>query len=293
LGEGDQILTTDQEYGAMEKMWTFVCGRRDCQIIRSSIPLPVESDEQVVEAIWRGVTARTRVLFISHIVSPTALTLPVASLVARAKEQGIITVIDGAHGPGQLDVNLDELNADFYVGNCHKWMMAPKGAGFLYVHPDYQSQVEPLVASWGWHTERARGSYLVDCLEYQGTRDISAFLTVPAAIDFMDKYGWEAVRAECQHLITATSNAILDITGKPAIYPGGCDWYQQMAAFWLPEIDGHVLQRRLYDEFRIEVPVTSIETDQFLRISVQGYNTVRDLEKLVTALGQLLPEVSG
>jgi isopenicillin-N epimerase len=231
-------------------------------------------------------------LFISHITSPTALTLPADSLVAKARAQGIITVIDGAHGPGQLAVNLDELNADFYVGNCHKWMMAPKGAGFLYVHPDYQSQIEPLVVSWGWHTERTRTSYLVDCLEYQGTRDISAFLTVPAAIDFMEKYRWKTVRAECQQLITAARNEIFDITGKPAIYPEGCDWYRQMAAFRLPEIEGHVLQRRLYDEFLIEVPVTSIENDQFLRISVQGYNSARDLERLVAALGKLLPEVS-
>ena len=126
--------------------------------MRQAIGLPIQSTEQVVEAIWSGVTDRTRVLFLSHVTSPTALILPIEELIRRARKAGIITVIDGAHAPGQVPLDLTELGADFYSGNCHKWMMAPKGSGFLYARPEMQPMLEPLVG--GWRAQRAERSRL-------------------------------------------------------------------------------------------------------------------------------------
>src|SRR6185437_9123335 len=130
---GDEILTTDHEYGALDRTWTFVAEHTGARLVIQKLPAPMSDPEEVVEAVWAGVTPRTRVLFISHITSPTAVTLPIEPLIARARAAGIWTVVDGAHAPSQVDIDLEALGVDFYGGNCHKWLSAPKGAGFLYV----------------------------------------------------------------------------------------------------------------------------------------------------------------
>ncbi|MEO7912469.1 MAG: aminotransferase class V-fold PLP-dependent enzyme, partial [Roseiflexaceae bacterium] len=153
LAAGDEVLATNHEYGACDRAWRFTCERRGVHYINQPIALPVESEEAVVEQLWSGVTERTRVIFLSHITSPTALIFPLAAICRRAREQGIMTVIDGAHAPGQIDLALDQLGADFYTGNCHKWLCAPKSAGFLYARPELQALLYPLVISWGWESQ--------------------------------------------------------------------------------------------------------------------------------------------
>jgi len=138
LGPGNEVLSTDHEYGAVDRMWRMVCAERGAGLVRAEIPLPVPSSGEVAERIWACVTPRTRVLSLSHTTSPTAVEFPVAELVARAQERGILTVIDGAHAPGQIPLELEDLGADFYAGNCHKWMLAPKGAGFLWARREAQ-----------------------------------------------------------------------------------------------------------------------------------------------------------
>jgi isopenicillin-N epimerase len=236
------------------------------------------------------VTPRTRVLFISHITSPTAVTFPVAELVSRAREAGILTLVDGAHAPGQVDLNLDALGADFYVGNCHKWMMAPKGAGFLHARREVQPLLEPLVVSWGWESEQPGPSAFVDHHEWQGTRDIAPFLSVPAAIEFMIRNDWPVVRRRCHDLLRETRRAIASLTGLPALTPDAPEWFAQMAAFPLPPCDAVAFQARLYEDFHIEVPVIDWDGRQFVRVSVQGYNTRADVEALVAALAKLFRE---
>ncbi len=287
LEPGDEVLSTDHEYGALDRTWRFVCQKRMARYVRQPVPVPVTTAERVVEAIWAGVTERTRVLFVSHITSPTAIILPVAELVRRAREAGIITVVDGAHAPGQIPLDLAALGADFYVGNCHKWMMAPKGAAFLHARREGQPLLEPLVVSWGWMSDRPGPSRFVDHHEWQGTRDIAPFLTVPAAIRFMEERDWPRVRVGCHELVRRARRAITALTGFPPITLDAA----QMAAFPLPCEDADGLQRRLYDEWRIEIPILVWNGQPLVRISIQGYNTPADVDALVEALTCLLNDL--
>ncbi|HEX6288315.1 MAG TPA: aminotransferase class V-fold PLP-dependent enzyme [Herpetosiphonaceae bacterium] len=291
LGPGDEILATDHEYGALDRTWRFVCQQRGARYIRQPVPLPITADDDVIETIWSGVTERTRVLFISHITSPTALIFPIAPLIRRARAAGIITVVDGAHAPGQIDLNLRTLDADFYSGNCHKWMMAPKGSALLYARRDMQHLLEPLVVSWGWQSAMPGESRFIDEQEYQGTRDLAAYLSVPTAITFMREHDWSSVRAGCHELLRYARQRITALGLEPCT-PDAPEWFAQMAAFTLPPCDGQRLQRRLYDEFRVEVPVAVMDQRQFLRVSVQGYTTASDIDALVEALAAVLPDVT-
>jgi isopenicillin-N epimerase len=288
LEPGDEVLSSDHEYGALDRTWRVVCQKRGARYVRRRVKLPVATAEQVVEAIWAGVTPRTRVLFVSHITSPTAIIFPIAELIRRAQEAGIITVIDGAHAPGQIPLDLETLGADFYAGNCHKWMMAPKGSGFLHARREMQSLLEPLVVSWGWESERPGPSRFVDHHEWQGTRDIAPFLAVPAALQFMEEHRWPEVQRACHELARYARQAITEITGLAPITPDSSEWFAQMATIPLPRCEPEPLRRRLYDEFGLEIPIVNWNERQFVRVSVQGYNTRADVDTLRDALQALI-----
>ena len=176
LEPGDEILTTDHEYGAMDRTWNYVCQRRGAHYIHQPIPLPVLDQDQFVEQFWSGVTGKTRVIFISHITSPTGLIFPVEAICARARQAGILCIVDGAHAPGQIPLDLKAIGADIYTGACHKWLLAPKGAAFLYATRESQQWLDPLVVSWGYESEYPSESQYIDYHEWQGTRDLSAYL---------------------------------------------------------------------------------------------------------------------
>jgi isopenicillin-N epimerase len=254
-----------------------------------------------MEALWRGVTVRTRIIFLSHITSPTALLFPVEAVVRRARAEGILSVIDGAHAPGQIPLRLDELGADFYGGNLHKWLCAPKGAGFLYARPEVQHLLKPLVVSWGYEAEVPGRSQFVDHHEWTGTRDIAAFLSVPAAIEFQKEHDWEKVRRACRELAHEAQEQICALTGQAPLWsPDFQNQDQegsrglQMIAAQLPDaVDIAALKTRLYDDHRIEVPLIQWDGRKLVRVSIQGYNTRRDVDALVNALKRLLlPSVS-
>ncbi len=291
LRPGDEVLTTDHEYGALDRTWRFLCHKQGAKYIRQPVPVPITSPRDVVEAIWSGVTDRTRVLFISHITSPTAITFPIKPLIDRARERGIITVVDGAHAPGQLDLNLRELGADFYSGNLHKWLMSPKGSAFLFARKEMQRLVEPLVVSWGWEAEKPGPSRFVDEQEWTGTRDIAAFLSVPAAIQFQRDHAWARVKRECHELVRYARQQVSALTGLPPLTPDEPAWFEQMSVLPLPPCQLDNLKTRLYDEFHIEIPVVHWNGRDFVRISIQGYNTQAEVEQLVAALSVLLPQL--
>jgi len=288
LEPGDCIVTSDHEYGALDRTWRFICEKTGARYLRQSVPLPLESAEQVVEAIWSGVTDRTRVLFLSHMTSSTALIFPVAELVRRAREAGIITVIDGAHAPGHLSLDLNALRADFYVGNCHKWLLAPKGAAFLHASREAQKLLEPLVVSFGWHSDDPGASRFVDEHEYTGTRDPAAYLSVPVAIEFRDRHDWPAQMDRCHELVCAARDTIGRLTGLPPICPDSRDWFVQMHSIPLPPCDAPRLQIALRERYTIEIPIIEWNDRVFVRVSGQAYNNEEDMTALAVALRELL-----
>jgi isopenicillin-N epimerase len=288
LQPGDEILTTDHEYGAMDRTWRFVSRKLGARYIHQTLPVPATTHEEFVEAFWAGVTARTRIIFLSHLTSPTALIFPVQAICRRAREAGILTIVDGAHVPGQLLLNLSELGADVYTGACHKWLCAPKGSAFLYARREVQAWLDPLVVSWGWESETPSGSQFIDYHQWQGTRDIAAFLATPAAIRFQAEHNWEAVRAGCHALAREARRRVNEWTGLPPLCPDSPEWFCQMAAVRLPAVDVEALKVRLYDGFQVEVPVFNWNDQPLLRLSFQGYNSAADVERLLVALKSAL-----
>ncbi len=290
LGPGDEVLTTNHEYGACDNVWRFLSQKRGFSYKAQPIPLPVLPDDEVVALFWHGVTPRTKVIFLSHITSATALRLPVAAICQRARAAGILAIVDGAHAPGQIPLNLAQIGADFYFGNAHKWLMSAKGAAFLHARREMQPLIEPLVVGWGWGPKRAItfGSDFLDYLQWLGTNDLSAYLSVPAALDFQEQHNWTAVRETCHTLLQETLPRLAALTGLPSPYPDD-SYYHQMAIAPLPAtLEGAALKAALYAKFRIEIPVTQWEERPFLRLSIQGYNTPADVDALLDALRQLL-----
>ncbi len=288
LRPGDEILTTDHEYGAMDRMWRFVCRKTGARYVQRPIRLPVTYHADFVEHFWAGVNKRTRVIFISHITSPTALTFPVREICRRASQAGLLSIVDGAHAPGQIPLNLADIGADIYAGACHKWLCAPKGSAFLYARREVQATLEPLVVSWGWESDKPGHSLFVDYHEWQGTRDIAAFLTVPAAIEFQAQNDWNTVRQRCRELASETRRRLNELTGLEAICPDSPEWFTQMAAARLPDVDLQRLEQRLYNEFSIEVALTRWNDQPLIRVSFQAYNSQADADALLDALAQLL-----
>lgn len=288
LAPGDEVLGNDHEYGAVERTWRFVTRQTDAVYVRAALPVPVSDPETLVEQLWARVTPRTRVLVVSHVTSVTALTFPVKTICARARAAGLVSVVDGAHAPAYLDLDLADIDADFYVGNCHKWLCAPKGSAFLYARRDVQPLLSPLVVSWGWETEHPGPSRFIDENEFQATRDISPRLTVPAAIAFQRTHDWDQVRASCRALCDEAAARVTALTGLSPIAPAATSWTGQMRTLALPECDVEEVKRRLYDEHGVEVPVFRWNDRPWLRISVQGYNTGRDVDRLLEGLARVL-----
>ncbi len=288
LGKGDEVLSSNHEYGAMDKTWRFLAQKKGFAYINHPLSVPFTTAEALIDALWEGVNDRTRVIYLSHITSPTALIFPLEAICRRARQEGIMTVIDGAHAPGQISLNLDELGADFYTGNLHKWLCAPKGAAFLYARPERQALIEPLVVSWGWDSNYAGTSALVDFVEQQGTRDLSAFLAVPDAIRFFEENDWDKVRKESHDLAVQILEDITSMTGLSPLSPSKDGWFSQMVSVPLPnQIQPADLHRRLYEEFHIEVPIVNWNGHKLVRVSIQGYNNSADADALVTALHTL------
>ena len=295
LRPGDEVLTTDLEYGACDNCWDFIASKSGANIVRQQVNLPVASKEELVEQIWSGVTPKTRILFLSHITSTTALRLPVEELIVRTRKAGILTIVDGAHAPSQIDLDLAALGPDFYVGACHKWLCSPKGASFLYVSPDRQAMIEPLVVGWGYGPTPKPdfGSTFLNYGSWLGTKDMSAYLAVPSAIDFQTSHNWKTVRNNCTQKLCDVLPRLAAVAGTPCIYPDLASWVSQMGVVEIPNtFDGVGLKTSLLNHHRIEIPVMVNKERQFLRVSVQGYVSDDDLNSLVAALEVELPKNS-
>jgi isopenicillin-N epimerase len=280
LRPGDEVLTTDLEYGACDLAWEWLCRRTGAEYVRAPIPLPLASATELVEALFAHATERTRVLYLSHVTSSTALVLPVAEIVARARELGLVTIVDGAHAPAHVPVDIAALGADFTSGNTHKWLMAPKGAGFLHVRPEHQERVDAAIVSWGY----AEGRGFQERIEMQGTRDPAAWLAVPAAIRYQAERDWDAVRERCRALTREARVELVDLLDTEPLAPE--DMLGQMASARLPHPDLG-LRDRLFANHRVEIPVAGPNHD-LLRISIAAYTTREEIDRLLAALAREL-----
>ena len=279
----DEVLATDHEYEAMDLLWGRVCAEAGARYVRQNVPLPATDREELAERIWAGVTPRTRIIFLSHITSRTALILPVAEICRRARAAGIMTVVDGAHAPGQIPLDLESIGADAYAASCHKWLCAPRGSGFLYVRPEHRAVVQAPVLSHGSQP----GSSFVERNRWQGTRDPSAFLSVPAAIEFQEENDWETVRRRCHRLAREARTAVSELFGLPTWTPDSPEWFAQMVSAPLPPCDPEDMRHRLFDDYQVDAPVRRWNDLHLIRISVQAYNTEEDVDVLVEALRRL------
>jgi len=275
LEPGDEVLSTDLEYGACDLTWDRICRDAGARYVRAPISLPLVN---VADELFACRTERTRAVYVSHITSETGLLLPVEEIVARARAEGLITIVDGAHAPGQVPLDLESLGADFYSGNCHKWLCAPKGSGFLHVRDEWQDRVDGPIVSWG-HTEP---STFVSRTERQGTRDPAAYLAVPDAIAFVRAHD-DVDRSVA--LARAARARLCELLGTEPLAPAGN--VRRLASVRLPHAMPD-LSRRLFDEHRIEIPTMGPRRDDLLRLSVAMYTTAEDVERLLDALPSVL-----
>lgn len=290
LVPGDEVLTSDHEYGACVMAWEWALQSVGARLVTQAIPLPLTSADAFLEALWAGVGPRTRAIYLSHLTSATALIFPIEAVIRRARAAGLTVIIDGAHVPGHIPLDLTALDADLYVGNLHKWLCAPKGAAFIHVRRDWQDRVAPLYVSWGGYPGKSES--FARRLSWQGTRDPAAELTVPTAIQFQRDHDWDAVRAAGHALARRARTALAEAFATPPLSPDDPAWFGQMVAVPLPDgVDPQALKSELYDHFRIEIPVATLDPSRWLlRASFQAYNTAADLDALLQALTVLLPD---
>lgn len=287
LQPGDEILTTNHEYGAMDRTWNFYCEKSGAKYIRQNISIPIQSKEKLLEEFWSGYSTKTKIVFLNQISSATALIFPVKEIIQKAKSLGLITIIDGAHVPGHIDLNLTELDPDFYTGTLHKWMLAPKGCSFLYVKKERQSDIDPLIVGWGYQSENPSNSRFLDYHQHQGTRDISAFLTAPAAIQFLNDYNWKEKSTIAKQLILENYESFCTLLGTQPICPISSEFLGQMCSIPINTSDPVALKEMLYGEYKIEIPIMKIDHGTFIRISLNAYNNSKDLDTLFDALSSI------
>ncbi len=286
LKPDDEVLSTNHIYGALDRSWKYICKEKNARFIKADIPFPLHSEDEFLKRFFGYVTDHTKVIFLSHITSMTAMKFPVEKVVTFAKKNNILSIIDGAHVPGHIPLNIRKLDADMYTGACHKWMCTPKGVSFLYVKKELQEDVHPLVVSWGWESERPGKSKFLDWHEWQGTRDMSAFLTVPVAVKFLKEYNWPEVAVRCRESVVKFRKKFIEHLNIEPPCPD--EWLGQMASIPLPPLDAVAFKKQLLETYRIQVPVCEWEGQTYLRYSFQAYNSEEELEKLLSAVNELL-----
>jgi len=282
LNEKDEILTTNHEYGALDRTWHFVCKKTGAKYINQTIKLPFNSKEDFINNFKKGINKNTKIIFLSHITSSTALIFPVEEICKIAKENNILCIIDGAHAPAHIKLNIKKLNPDIYVGACHKWMCSPKGVSFLYVKKELQKNIDPLVVSWGYESEYPSHSQFLDYHQWQGTKDMSAYLTIPDTIKFLKQNNWSSVSKKCRDTNLWARNEINHLLNKKEL----CDekFLGQMSTIAIDQdatIDYHIY---FYKKYKIQLPFIKWNNQSFIRISLQAYNSIEDINKLMDAL---------
>lgn len=282
LMPGDEVVTTSHCYGAVMRTLEFVCDRADSRLITADLPFPIDRPEQAIDAILDALSARTRLLVIDHATSKTALVLPIAEIVAEARDRGIAVLIDGAHGPGMLPLEIEALGADYYAANAHKWLGAPRGAAFLWAAPERQPYVRPTTIS------HFVADGFTPAFDWPGTKDFTPVLSIPAALEFRQRWGEGAIARHCGELIRSAADQVAKDLGTVRGGPDSMTGF--MAAVALPgagtakKPQAERLRARLLDAHDAEVDIQPVDGRLWLRLCAYLYNEPRDYERLVEAL---------
>ena len=292
LNPGDEILATNIEYGALDRTWNYYCKKADAKYVRQPITLPLTTKEKFIEDFFKGLTPKTKAIFISQITSTTALIFPVKEICEIAKAKGLFTIVDGAHVPGHIPLNLADLKADVYTGACHKWMCTPKGCSFLYVKKEFQPLFDPLIISWGYESAAPSHSQFLDYNQIQGTRDFTAFLTVPKSIQFLQENNWGKVAADCRALAHKNYQRFCTLLDTAPLCPINDEFLGQMCSIQIKTTEPEKLQRLLYEKYKIEIPVMRQDNLVFIRYSIQVFNTQQHLDNLYEALSEIITETN-
>lgn len=292
---GDEILTTNQAYSSCHSVMDYVAKRDGAKLVIAVLPFPAVSEEQIFDSIIECVTERTKFAVIDHIPSRTAMILPIKKIVTELEKRGITTLVDGAHAPGMVELDIGDINAPYYVGNCHKWMCAPRGIGFLYVRSDYLEKAKPLVVARSAHLREA--TILEHSFDWLGTNDASVYLTLPAAIEFLKTVvpgGHQGLIKRNHDLAIQARNLVCDRLG--IAYPLPDHMVGSMISIPLPDsigppVVGHLpLQLLLWEKYRIEIPVYAwpAHPKRVIRFSVQAHNSLEQYEWLADILKEAL-----
>jgi len=287
LAAGDEILINSHEYGAVKKIWQRRCQSVGAHVVEAALGNQFQNVDQIIDPILNRITPKTKLVILSHITSATAIVFPIEQLIARIKKLGVSVCIDGPHAIAALPLALEELGCDFYCASCHKWLAGPLGSGFVYVAPASQHYIQPLIESWGRLLPNSAETWDQRFL-WQGTRDVSPYLALPAAIDFLEGIGLDKVRGYCLDLTKTVRSTLTQMFGQPLMVPDEDMWMTTMAQVTLPPGDWQNLQAALWQNYQIEVPIIHFQDQWYIRVSSYLYNNENDLDYLVSALRTLV-----
>jgi len=288
IKNGDEVLVTDQTYGAVRYAAERICSERNAKLVTCQVPLPSRGLDELVDAILSRASDKTRLAIVDHIASPTGLVFPVRELVAELQNKGILVLVDAAHAPGMVDVRLDDLKPDFWTGNFHKWCCAPRGSAGLWVREDHRKSVKPIVSSW-YLSEGYPASF-----RWLGTDDYTPYLAVIAALNFMNQLGWTRVRQHNKALAQYGRDILDDAIGMEPVMPGLETMFEAMTLVRLPEgvvrtdDDSRTLQARIANTLGIETAPIAWNGNGYLRLSAQVYNSPSDYDRLAEGIPSLL-----
>lgn len=283
LLSGEQVIINNHEYGAVRRIWERACEEAGAELVVVDLPHRFSDASQIVDPLVGAMNAKTRLLVVSHITSPTAVIFPVEELCQAAHANQVAVCIDGPHAIAQLDLNLDELACDFYTASCHKWLSAAFGSGFVYVHPKWQDDIVPPILSWGRLLPEQPESWDEEFL-WRGTSNLSAFLTIPTAIELMHNVGLEEFRQRTHWLAQHARQRLEQLFHATPITPDDPSWYGTMSLVQLPDQDWSSLQHQLWQENRIEIPVIHFDNQWFIRVSCHLHTMSEHIDHLIDAL---------
>ncbi len=284
LKEGDEILTSNQEYGALDRTWEFYCKHTGAKYIHADITLPLVSKEKYLEEFWKALTPKTKIIFFSQITSSTALIFPAKEICDKARELGLMVIVDGAHVPGHIPLDIKKMNPDVYTGANHKWLLAPKGNSFLYVKNELQDKIDPLIVSWGYDAAFPSDSQFQDYHQFNGTKDFTAYLTTPSCLQFFEENNWEEKKTICREQLKHFSPLIAKELNSHLLAPLSDDFLGQICSIPIQTNQPYKLKDYFFDQHKIEIPIMQADKQWYMRTSYQAYNGEKEIENLLYAI---------